>query len=86
MLGADIGLEKRLPIGGGLGGGSSDAATMLLVLNRLWDLKFTRAELMTLGLGLGADVAVFVFGANALGEGLASASQGLPCHPRGTLS
>jgi len=69
-LGADIGLEKRLPIGGGLGGGSSDAATVILVLNRLWDLKFTRDELMALGLGLGADVPVFLFDANALGEGV----------------
>ena len=70
MLGADIGLKKRLPIGGGLGGGSSDAATVILVLNRLWDLKLTRGELMSLGLGLGADVPVFLFGANALGEGV----------------
>lgn len=69
-LGADIGLRKVLPIGGGLGGGSSDAATVLLVLNRLWGLGFTRAELMRLGLALGADVPVFVFGANALGEGV----------------
>jgi 4-diphosphocytidyl-2-C-methyl-D-erythritol kinase len=69
-FGADIGLEKRLPIGGGLGGGSSDAATVILVLNRLWDLKLTRRELMALGLGLGADVPVFLFGRNALGEGV----------------
>ena len=69
-LGADIALEKRLPIGGGLGGGSSDAATVILVLNRLWDLKLTRGELMALGLKLGADVPVFLFGTNALGEGI----------------
>jgi len=81
MLGADIGLEKRLPIGGGLGGGSSDAATVILVLNRLWDLKLTRGELMSLGLGLGADVPVFLFGANALGEGVGErlAALELPC-------
>lgn len=70
MLGADIALEKRLPIGGGLGGGSSDAATVLLALNRLWDLGLTRGELMALGLKLGADVPVFLFGTSALGEGV----------------
>ncbi len=69
-LGADIGLQKNLPIGGGLGGGSSDAATVLLVLNRLWKLNLGRAELMRLGLALGADVPVFLFGENALGEGV----------------
>jgi 4-diphosphocytidyl-2-C-methyl-D-erythritol kinase len=69
-LGADIGLEKALPIGGGLGGGSSDAATVLLVLNRLWDLNLPRGELMRLGLQLGADVPLFLFGENALGEGV----------------
>ena len=70
LLGADIGLEKNLPIGGGLGGGSSDAATVLLVLNRLWGLECSRTELMRLGLELGADVPVFVFGESALGEGV----------------
>lgn len=69
-LGADIGLEKNLPIGGGLGGGSSDAATVLLVLNRLWGLNLPRRDLMQAGLALGADVPVFVFGLNALGEGV----------------
>jgi len=69
-LGADIDLEKVLPIGGGLGGGSSDAATVLLVLNRLWGLKLRRDELMGLGAQLGADVPVFVFGESALGEGI----------------
>lgn len=68
--GADIELEKRLPVGGGLGGGSSDAATVLLVLNRLWKLGYGRQELMQLGLQLGADVPAFLYGRNALGEGV----------------
>jgi 4-diphosphocytidyl-2-C-methyl-D-erythritol kinase len=68
--GADLELEKRLPIGGGLGGGSSDAATVLLVLNRLWDTRLTRAQLMHVGARLGADVPAFVFGENAVGEGI----------------
>jgi len=68
--GAEIALEKHLPVGGGLGGGSSDAATVLLVLNRLWKLGLTRERLMQLGLRLGADVPVFLFGASALGEGV----------------
>ncbi len=70
VLGADIVVEKTLPIGGGLGGGSSDAATVLLVLNRLWNLNLPRSELMSLGLRLGADVPLFVFGESALGEGV----------------
>lgn len=69
-LGVDIGLQKRLPMGGGLGGGSSDAATVLLVLNRLWGLDLPRAELQKLGLALGADVPVFVFGRSAFAEGV----------------
>ncbi len=69
-LGADILLEKRIPMGGGLGGGSSDAATTLLALNRLWRLGWKRSQLLTLGLGLGADVPVFIFGENAFAEGI----------------
>lgn len=69
-LGVDINLEKRIPMGGGLGGGSSDAATTLLALNRLWQLNLPRARLMQLGLKLGADVPVFVFGENAFAEGV----------------
>jgi 4-diphosphocytidyl-2-C-methyl-D-erythritol kinase len=68
-LGADLALRKVLPIGGGLGGGSSDAATVLLVLNRLWRAGFARADLMALAGTLGADVPFFVYGRNALGEG-----------------
>ena len=68
--GADITIEKRIPMGGGLGGGSSDAATTLLALNRLWNLGLSRQRLMQLGLTLGADVPVFVFGENAFAEGV----------------
>jgi 4-diphosphocytidyl-2-C-methyl-D-erythritol kinase len=68
--GVDISLEKHIPLGGGLGGGSSDAATTLLALNRLWGLNWTRSRLMQLGLKLGADVPVFIFGENAFAEGI----------------
>lgn len=68
--GARIRLHKRIPIGGGLGGGSSDAATTLLALNRLWDLHVPRRELAVLGLQLGADVPVFVHGRTAWAEGV----------------
>ena len=70
QLGVDITLEKRIPLGGGLGGGSSDAATTLLALNRLWNLGLSRTRLMQLGLTLGADVPVFIFGENALASGV----------------
>jgi len=69
-LGARIHVTKRIPAGGGLGGGSSDAAAVLLGLNQLWDLGLSRDELATLGLALGADVPVFVHGHNAWAEGL----------------
>ena len=68
--GVEIMLDKRLPLGGGLGGGSSDAATTLIVLNRLWKLNLPREQLQELALELGADVPVFVFGKNAVGEGV----------------
>ncbi len=68
-LGADIALDKRLPLGGGLGGGSSDAATVLIALNRLWQLNWPRARLQKLALELGADVPVFIFGESALATG-----------------
>lgn len=70
LPGADIAIDKRLPLGGGLGGGSSDAATTLIALNYLWRAGFTRAELMALGLRLGADVPFFIFGRNAFAEGV----------------
>jgi len=69
-LGVDIALEKRIPAGGGLGGGSSDAATTLLALNHLWGLGLARARLCELGAGLGADVPVFVAGHTAWAEGV----------------
>lgn len=68
--GADIRLEKRLPMGGGIGGGSSDAATALLGLNWLWDLQLDEDRLAALGLKLGADVPVFVRGRAAFAEGV----------------
>ncbi len=69
-LGAGIELRKRLPMGGGLGGGSSDAATTLLALNELWGLGWDRDRLARLGLQLGADVPVFVQGHAAWAEGV----------------
>jgi 4-diphosphocytidyl-2-C-methyl-D-erythritol kinase len=69
-MGADLEVEKRLPIGGGMGGGSSDAATTLIALNRLWGLRLSRSHLARIALELGADVPVFVFGRNARAEGI----------------
>lgn len=68
--GVSIDIEKHLPMGGGLGGGSSDAATTLVVLNYLWQLGLSVDELMRLGLSLGADVPIFVFGSGAWAEGV----------------
>jgi len=68
--GVDIGVEKRIPAGGGFGGGSSDAATALVVLDRLWGANLGVDRLAALGLGLGADVPVFVRGENAWAEGV----------------
>ncbi|MFP5307433.1 MAG: 4-(cytidine 5'-diphospho)-2-C-methyl-D-erythritol kinase, partial [Gammaproteobacteria bacterium] len=69
-VGEEIRIDKRLPIGAGLGGGSSNAATTLVALNRLWNLGFTIDELAEIGLGLGADVPVFVRGRAAWAEGV----------------
>jgi len=80
-LGVDITLEKRIPMGGGLGGGSSDAATTLLALNKLWQLGLSRVRLMQLGLTLGADVPVFVFGENAFAEGVGEQLQAFALPP-----
>ena len=68
--GADISVEKRIPAGGGFGGGSSDAATVLVALNHLWGLDYGPDRLAALGLALGADVPVFVRGDNAWAEGV----------------
>jgi len=68
--GADISIDKRLPMGGGLGGGSSNAATVLVALNHLWQCQLSEDELATIGLTLGADVPVFVRGHAAFAEGV----------------
>jgi 4-diphosphocytidyl-2-C-methyl-D-erythritol kinase len=68
--GCDLALEKHIPIGGGLGGGSSDAATVLVVLNRLWKLELGPDRLLPMAAKLGADVPFFVYGRNAVGEGI----------------
>jgi len=80
-LGAEIALEKHLPMGAGLGGGSSDAATVMLVLNRLWNLELDRAALIAEAAQLGADVPLFVFGRNALGEGIGERLRALELPP-----
>ena len=69
-FGADLILDKRIPLGSGLGGGSSDAASVLLALNRLWDLALPRTELLKLAMDLGADVPLFVAGENTLMRGI----------------
>lgn len=79
--GVTIELNKRLPMGGGLGGGSSDAATVLLALNRLWALDLPRARLQEIGLMLGADVPVFVFGRTAFAEGVGECLRPLDLEP-----
>lgn len=79
QAGARIALEKRLPMGGGLGGGSSDAATVLVALNHLWHTRLSVDELASLGVRLGADVPVFVRGHAAFAEGVGEQLQ--PANP-----
>lgn len=79
--GVEIAVEKRIPMGGGLGGGSSDAATVLLALNRLWSLHLPRNLLLELGLKLGADVPFFIFGENAWVEGVGEKLQAVSLDP-----
>jgi 4-diphosphocytidyl-2-C-methyl-D-erythritol kinase len=81
-LGADLHVIKHIPAGGGLGGGSSDAATVLLGLNRLWGTGLSVAELALLGLALGADVPLFVHGTSAWGEGRGERLQPMTLPPR----
>lgn len=80
--GADIWLDKQLPMGGGLGGGSSNAATVLAVLNRLWNLHLPPAQLMQIGLALGADVPFFLFGQSAFARGVGEELQPLAVPPQ----
>jgi len=79
--GVTIRIDKILPLGGGLGGGSSDAATVLLALNHLWQVNLSRATLQTLALELGADVPVFVFGQTAFAEGVGEILQPVEVPP-----
>jgi len=81
-LGAALRVVKRIPVGGGLGGGSSDAATVLLGLNQLWGCGLTEAELAEIGLGLGSDVPVFVRGRSAWGGGRGEQLTPLDLPPR----
>jgi len=85
-LGVDIAIDKRLPVGGGLGGGSSDAATTLIVLNKLWGLGWSRTRLQQIGLQLGADVPVFIFGRSAFAEGVGERLQAIELGPACVLT
>lgn len=80
--GASIVLKKTLPMGAGLGGGSSDAATTLVILNELWDLKYSKDQLARLGATLGADVPVFVIGKSAWAEGKGEVITALELPPK----
>jgi 4-diphosphocytidyl-2-C-methyl-D-erythritol kinase len=76
--GIDVHIAKRLPMGGGLGGGSSDAATALMAANHLWQAGLSTAELMAIGLPLGADIPFFLFGETAFAEGVGEDLQAVP--------
>ncbi|HET6907691.1 MAG TPA: 4-(cytidine 5'-diphospho)-2-C-methyl-D-erythritol kinase [Rhodanobacteraceae bacterium] len=81
-LGADVAVEKRIPVGAGLGGGSSDAATVLVALNALWETGLPRAQLADIGVRLGADVPVFVHGRSAWAEGVGEQLTPMDLPPR----
>ena len=83
--GAEIDLQKEIPMGAGLGGGSSDAASTLIGLNALWNLQLNKATLATLGLQLGADVPFFIYGQNAFVEGIGEKIQGIELQNRDFL-
>lgn len=69
-LGADIAIDKMIPMGGGLGGASSNAATVLVALNQLWNLNLSQTTLMEIGSTIGADVPIFIYGHSAFAEGI----------------
>ncbi len=77
VLGANIKINKQIPMGGGLGGGSSNAASTLLGLNYLWKMGLSNEQLAEIGLSLGADVPVFIYGQNSFGEGIGERLQTL---------
>ena len=83
--GVEIKLQKEIPMGAGLGGGSSDAASTLIGLNALWNLKLTKETLASLGLQLGADVPFFIYGQNAFVEGVGEKIQGIELENRDFL-
>lgn len=83
--GVRISVEKNIPSGAGLGGGSSDAATCLIALNKLWDLNLSRTQLMELGLKLGADVPFFVFGQTAFAQGVGETLEPIEVNPMKVL-
>jgi 4-diphosphocytidyl-2-C-methyl-D-erythritol kinase len=79
--GVGIDIDKRIPVGGGLGGGSSDAATVLLGLNRMWQLGLSRRALMTMSVELGADVPFFIFGEPAFARGIGEVLEAVSLPP-----